>query len=549
MNSLSSLSDATETAGGGPEGVSPPAAPRPGPPPAGQPVGVKRTVARNVAWSWGGTATHMLCGFITVPYLLRELGQEGYSLWALIASLTGYFDLLDLGLRGSLGRNMAFQHAQGDRAGVRTIFTTGLALLGSGSCLVLLGTAAVVLAFPSLFEVPVAEVAETRLALALIGLNLALVFPFFAFEAVLWAYQRFDLINGIEIPGVLLRTGLTFWLVTGQGGLVTLAVITLSITVLSGAAKVGLALRLAPDLRARPRDISGAAARGLYGFGVWCVLMQVARVVTTRAGEPIIGNRLGVVLVAPFSVAARLVGYANSVLCSATGVLTPLATGLHARGRYTQQQGLFVAGGRCCLAVALFFLALFYYLGGPLLLLWTHGRLPLAWPVLMVLGLGEVLPMSQWVTFSMVLGMSRHRLWACMGVVEAAAAITLALTVGQAHGLVGVAASLAVPAAVCRGVVPMVYACRLLDVPLGRYLVRALLPAVAMTAPAALGLALLTGLHAPETWPALFGYGVAAGLCFVVGVALGVLGPTGLGARGRQAVGLVLRGRADNGTG
>jgi O-antigen/teichoic acid export membrane protein len=491
---------------------------------SGPSAAVKRIVARNIIWNWVGTATHMLAGFITVPYLLVELGQGGYSLWTLIASLTGYFEILDLGLRGSLGRNIAFQQARGDKDGIRAVFNTGLALLGSGSLLVLLGTAGVLLIFTSLFRVPAGEVDQTNLALLLIGVNLALIFPFFAFEAVLWAYQRFDLINGIEIPGVVLRTALTFWLVTGDGGLVTLALITLTVTLLSGAAKITLAFLVEPGLRVRLRDVSGSAARGLYGFGIWCLLIQVARVVTVRAGEPIIGNRLAVVLVAPFSVAARLVGYANNIMCSTTGVLTPLATALHARGRYTQQQALFVQGGKFCLALALFFLGLFYFLGGPLLDLWTHGRLPQAWPVLTVLILGEVLPMSQWVTYSMVLGMNRHRLWACMGIVEAVSVISLGLTVGATHGLLGVAACVAVPACICRGIVPLVYGCRILDVSLWRYGAQSLLPAGAALA---LPITLLAGLTAwapPANWFSLFGYGAAYGVCFLL-----IAGPILLG--------------------
>jgi O-antigen/teichoic acid export membrane protein len=503
-------------------------------PAQGQPS-VRRTVARNVAWNWVGTASHMVCGFVTVPYLLHYLGQMGYSLWTLIASLTGYFDLLDLGLRNSLGRNIAFHQASGDREKVTAVFNTGLTLLSAGSVLVLLGTGAVLLVFTSLFEVPTGQVVETRIALVLIGLNLALIFPFFAFEAVLWAHQRFDLINCIEIPGVLLRTALTFMLVTGQNGLVTLALITLGVTLVGGSAKVVLARRLDPELCLRPGFVSREAAGGLYRFGVWCVLVQVARVVTCRAGEPIIANRVALALVAPFSIAARLVAYANNVMVSATGVLTPLATTLHARGKLSQQQLLFVQGGKCCLALGLFFLGLFAFLGQPLLVLWTHGSLAWAWPVLMILALGEVLPMSQWVTFSMVLGMSRHRLWACMGLVEAAAAISLALTVGQAHGLVGVAVALAIPGVICRGLVPMVYACRLLRVPLWRYAVQALLPAAAAAAPAVLCLTLLTRWQVPESWPALFADGIAASLCFLAGGAVAVLGLEGLRA-GRSEI-------------
>jgi O-antigen/teichoic acid export membrane protein len=483
-----------------------------GPAPAG---GVRRLVTRNVLWNWAGMAVQMLAGFITVPFLLRYLGQEGYSLWILIASLTGYFDLLDLGLRPSLGRHLAYAHAQGDDEELCRLFSTGLALLLLAGGLVLLGTLGVLALFPILFMVPEPFQSQTPLAVILIGLNLALLFPLFAFEALLWAYQRFDLINAVDIPAVVLRTGLTIGLVMTGGRLITLALIVLGVTLVSGTAKVLLAFRLAPQLHLHSRLLSWQAARELYGFGIWCVLMQTARVVTARAGEPIVGNRLAVGQVAPFSLAARLVSYTNSLMSATTGVLTPLATTWHAQGRQVQQLRLFLLGGRFCLALALFFVFLFWGLGQPLLDLWTQGTLPQAWPVLLVLIGGELVPLSQWVTYSMVLGMGRHRLWAGMSVLEAVSVLGLGLTVGARHGLLGVAFCLAGPACLCRGLVPLWSGCRLLGLSLRDYLRQIAWPALVAVTPPAVLLALVVCWLPPQhwNWPLLgvcaAGYGLA----------------------------------------
>jgi len=56
----------------------------------------KAIVARNVAWNSAGTITHLLAGFVLSPFLVSHLGQTNYGLWILIASLTGYFSVLDL---------------------------------------------------------------------------------------------------------------------------------------------------------------------------------------------------------------------------------------------------------------------------------------------------------------------------------------------------------------------------------------------------------------------------------------------------------------------
>jgi hypothetical protein len=133
----------------------------------------------------------------------------------------------------------------------------------------------------------------------------------------------------------------------------------------------------------------------------------------------------------------------------------------------------------------------------------------------------------------MVMGMSRHRLWAIMGIMEAATVITLALTIGPAHGLVGVGLAIAVPGALCRGLVPMVYGCHLLGVSMTRYWCQALLPGAAVAAPTAVVLALLTCWQNPESWLALVSQGAGATLCFLAGGAV-LIAPALWGQRWRS---------------
>src|SRR5262249_6908099 len=157
---------------------------------------IKRTVARNVLWNWAGYGVPMLAGFVVAPFLLHRLGETTYGLWILIASLSGYFGLLDLGMRGSVGRNIAFHRGKGDPEGVNAMLSTAAAVMCAAGALALLGTFGVLFLFFQLLDVPPGQADSVRLALLLVGLNLALWIPTNIFDATLWAYQRFDLING-----------------------------------------------------------------------------------------------------------------------------------------------------------------------------------------------------------------------------------------------------------------------------------------------------------------------------------------------------------------
>src|SRR5439155_10660412 len=260
-----------------------------------------------------------------------------------------------LGVSGSVGRNVAFLRAKNDRDGVNRLVSTALAILSGVAALCVIATLGAVALFFLLFDVAADQVDAARIALLLVGLNLAMSFAFGVFDGVLWGLQRFDLQNIIDIPATLVRAGLTFLLIGSGYGLVALALITLLTTLATGLAKTLLCFWLEPGLRVRPGLVRKDAAGCLYGYGIWYFLLSLARTITPQISPQVIGARLAVALVTPFSVAMRLVGYGNAFLIAGTQVLTPVATGLHAAEEHAKQRTLFLEGGKYCLALGLFF--------------------------------------------------------------------------------------------------------------------------------------------------------------------------------------------------
>lgn len=481
---------------------------------------IRRVVARNVFSNWAGTGLLMLSGFVLAPFLVRHLGETNYGLWIVVGALTGYFGLLDLGVRNSVGRYVAFHLAKSDYDGLNAILSTALAILCVPAVLTVLATLIVSLVFFNFFTVPADEVAGTRLALLLVGVTLALTFPLSVFEAILWGYQRFDLQNAIQIPTVLLQTGLTLWLIGRGDGLVALGLINLLVTVLNRGVTAAVGLRLDRALKLSPGHVRREAARRLFGYGCWSFLLCLSRMITAQLGSLLIGSWLAVQLVTPYSIATRLIGYASGLLIMTTGVLTPVATTFHAQRKQPEQQRLFLDGGKYCTAFSLFVLAAFLFLGKPFIGLWMGPELAYASSLLVILAVGEVLPMSQWITTMMLLGKDRHRVLAYFYLADNAVAVLIALAVIKDYGLMGVCVAFAVPAFLFRGVAQIAYGCRLLDVSPWTYAFHALVRPVAAAALPAAGLALLTQWKSPESWAELVLSGVLFGSCYVVSWAL-----------------------------
>jgi O-antigen/teichoic acid export membrane protein len=478
---------------------------------------MKWVVAWNVIWTWGGTAVNMAAGFLVAPFLIRHFGDTNYGLWILISSLTGYFGMLDLGLRGAVGRHVAYYRAKEDEAGINSILSTAGLFLGSAAVLAVLGSAVIAALVTHLFTVPAEQLPDVRLALILVGLNIAAQLALSIFDALLWGLQRCDLIYGAQIPANLLRLGLTFYFVGRGHGLVALAWICLLTTLLGEVSKGVACLVLYRQMRLGLAYVNRQSARQLLGYSVWNFIQSMSRIVPGLSGSLIIGSLLAVSLVTPYSLATRLMSYATEAVAAISQALTPVAAALHAREHHGRQRQLFLDWGMYGLGISLYFLTLFLFLGEPFLALWVGEKLEAnAAELLCIVALGEVLPLSQTITRGIVLGMGRPRLLAWVGIAENALAIPLGLVLARPFGVAGVCVAFAVAAILFRGIFQLVYASRLIEVPLWRYVLEGLLPALPLAALPALGLALVSRAHPPESWLALIAMTVVFSVCYVL---------------------------------
>ena len=156
--------------------------------------------------------------------------------------------------------------------------------------------------------------------------------------------------------------------------------------------------------------------------------------------------------------------------------------------------------------LGLYFFTLLSILGEPLLLLWIGPSLRYALPLLVVLAAGEWLPNTQYATNSLLCAKAHHRVLAYCNLGETVAIVVLLIVLTPYLGLMGVALALAIPATFCRGITLVVLGCRLMKMPLARYVRDVVVfPVLAAVVPAA-ALACVTAWRTPDTWPLLIAY-------------------------------------------
>lgn len=457
-------------------------------------------ILRNILSNWASYFVTAGVGFALAPFILHRLGNTGYGLWTLVLSLTGYFGLLDLGIRSSVGRFVARYLALNDEDKTNRTVSSALAILASGGALALLATVVVVKFFFGAFSVEPEFVASGKAALLISGLNMALILPLGVFSSTLIALERYDVISGVTIAGELLRAALVVWSLKQGYGLVALASIVLLVTILQYSA-MAIAVRiLYRPLRLAPRYVHRRTLGELFGFGVFRFITIVATQMIFYSSSVVIGIFLGASSITYYAIAATLINYGRNVVSLVTDTLFPAAARMDAREDLAGLRKLLAVGTQIAVGIALPLCLGYIFLGAQFITLWMGKEYVSSAGLLMVLTIGQFCSMSQNATVLVLSGMAKHRVLAYLALAEGVANVALSLFLVGRLGLIGVAWAMVIPSVVNNALIVPAYAIRILKLSPSRYLADAYLRPLLCAAPVALLGYALSVLVRPSSW-------------------------------------------------
>lgn len=484
---------------------------RPVPSPGHAPA---RPFLTNMAWNWLGVVVEAGVGLLMVRLLIHELGKEMYGVWIAIGSLVTYLGMLDFGMRAAVGRYIGLRIAKDDREGVQEVLATAATALLPIS---LLSTAFLLCLSPfagKMFGLEGDHATAATRTMQIVALQLGIFFFTRIFDAALWAMQRFDLINMVDISSAILRCIATWVLVKEGYGIVALAMVVITGTIASAMAKLCAVSFLLPGLKIRLSLASSLLFREMVGYGLWNFLMSIAVIARTQLLPVGMGAVLGVAAVGPFSIVMRLCALATVMTTSFTGVFAPMAVRLYARGDEEGSRRLVNRGAQLGLCLGIYFASLFYCLGGDLFEIWIGADWRKYGVLLSILGLGEIFPLAMAAPQGAIQAIGRHRPLAVFSIFEALFTIGGGGALCYWQGLPAAAAFVALSASIFRGLCVYLTYCSVTNRSpvrgLGEVFVR---PFLAAVVPVIL-LERAVTFAPPTNWGGLFTFGIGFSLIF-----------------------------------
>jgi O-antigen/teichoic acid export membrane protein len=457
---------------------------------------------KNVTSSWAGLAMNIAVGFFLSPFILHHLGDDAFGVWVLIFSLTGYYGIFDFGIRSSLIRYVSKFQATGDKEQLARLINTSLFTYSCLGVILLVPTVLGGLYVDHLFHIPAAFLRDARTLFFMVGSALALGFPLGIAGGILEGLQRFYLLNWTNIVSTAMRAVLIVVALIHGYGLVTIALITVSLPLVTSAIRAGMAQRLLA-IRYGWKYVDRESFRQVANYGSVTFMIIVAARLRFRTDAVIIGSFLSAAAITHFSIGARLVDYAGEVVSSLAQIFTPMASQFHAAGDYNRLRQIFISGNRACAFVMFPICVSLIVMGKSVIEAWMGPRYVSSYVILLILLIPSTLYNAQTTSNRILFGMSQHKALAIVVLIEGVANLILSIALVRPLGIVGDAIGTAIPL-VCTAILFLPrHMCRKLEVPLRKFISDAYLYPALFCIPMTLTLAFIQRSFYAHRYPQL----------------------------------------------
>jgi O-antigen/teichoic acid export membrane protein len=269
-----------------------------------------KLLARNTAMNIAGQVIPLLVGVVTMSYVIRRLGPDRFGLLSLAWLVVGYFALLDFGIGPAATKFVAELLGKGELERLPALVWTALATQTIFGCAagVLFAAASPTLS-DHLLKIPPQLRTEAYWVFLILAVSLPIGFATGTFQGVLSASQRFDLVNAVAIPTVVLYYVIPAGVLALGFGLRSIVFCLVVSRMLALAGYFLFSMRLYPVLRGAV-TIHRSLVRPLLGFGGWVTVSGGISPILAYFDRFLLGALVSVAAIGfytpPFMVATKL---------------------------------------------------------------------------------------------------------------------------------------------------------------------------------------------------------------------------------------------------
>ncbi|WP_024461938.1 oligosaccharide flippase family protein [Marinimicrobium sp. LS-A18] len=474
-------------------------------------MSVARTLLAGSITRVTQTVISMLVAFFMMPFLVGELGDHWYGVWTVIGSLAAAYHLFDMGMAGAITRYVSYALGQNDDHDANRVINTSLSVyVGIALVLTLVSALAAWLA-PQFLSEGTENVEIIQWVMLIVGVSVALEFPFNALAGVASAKLRFHQVALARIVTTLLGAGFTVYAVKQGYGIVGIAVVSFLTARLSNLMYFLICRSAFPELRFGRKWFSGSKLKELFGYSFWAFIIAIAYQMRNNVDNFVVAGALSAAMVTHYYIGARLVEFLGMMLSQATNMFVPIFTQYFSRDDQSELREKLIFVTRINFFIALICAGGLTILGDAFIRSWMGDGYRDAYWVMVILLIGRMIGFANHPLNSALYAANRHHIIAKIDVIEVIVNLVLSLILVQYLGLIGVALGTMIPLVFFRIIFLPLYGCRAIGISMLDYYRSFVRPALVVMPLLIAFYALMQWTSTPNSLPLILIVGMLGG--------------------------------------
>lgn len=396
---------------------------------------------------------------IYIPIMIRHLGKSEYGVYALIISLIGLMNILDLGFGNAVVRYTTKFITIGDKEKEYRLITMFFILYFCISVLVIFIGTVIYLQLPQIFanSMNVFEIERAKILFAIMVASLVITFPLSVFTFVMIAYERFVFTRIIGIIRYIIFPCIMIPLLYMGYKSVAIAIVLSILSIIKMLINMAYCFRKL-KIKLIFNNFDYKLLKSILSFSFWVFLNIITARIYWSTDQVILGIFMGAETVAVYAIASQISSYYNLFGLAINSVFLPkITTMVTAESSPKELSEIFIRMGRLQFIWLTYIYIGFILFGKYFIKWWVGPEYDIAYYIIIILMFPLIITLIKFIGPNILLAKNMNKFRSILYLVLALMNVVLTIPLAQLWGGIGCAIATAIVMVIGNGFIIDIY--------------------------------------------------------------------------------------------
>lgn len=463
-----------------------------------------KKITRNITANYFGVLAQIIIAFFLSPFLVHTLGDTQYGIWTIVAALSGYMSLLDLGIASALTRYVAKYHHTKDNLKINEIINSSLFLFLVISLTIISISPIIAHGMTTMLKFDENLVETVSTLVIIVSFDIAIFVIAGIFRGAFGGFQRFEIINIARVFSMLYKALAFYVFLNNNFGLVAMGYISISANLILILIYYWQVKTRYSFVSFHYKFINKKNISTVFHYSKFVFIAMLAQQLLYYSSSFVIAHFINVAAVTYYAIPWTLTEYVKQLCSAISRTYTPAFSELGSADDLDGIYHHYILGTKVVLIISNLLCIGMLVLGAEFISIWMGTKYAEIAAVLLPALIATIYFYTpQLISYALLKSMVRHQQYSNMSILVSILSLGLSILLVQHYGLIGVAIGSAIPQIIFFGFYTPYYTSKVINKSYSSYFLnthgRVLLPTILL----AISLISLKNTWAPDNYAIL----------------------------------------------